>query len=177
MIGTLRYSSAYGAWRCIFGPTRLYSTRPTYASPTDEYGIPVRPTWSVHELLSSYPKPTISPSNLEKLHVLSALVPPQEGTPEHKRLVHEIQNLVKLVEAVKLVDTNQLGTTDTAHQNDIPDGRIWAEGTGIDLDRQDKSEVDREDGQMEPASGRYLLSKAARTSNGLYVVDSDGNRR
>ena len=133
---------------------------------TDEDAIPVRPTWSVNELLSSYPKPTISPATLEHLHTLSALIPPEEGSPEHAKLTEEIQDLVKLVEAVKLVNTDSVDVG-----NGVPDGRIWAEGTGIDLDAEpipaDENEV----------QGRDLLKYAKNVSpEGLYLVDSERSK-
>jgi hypothetical protein len=133
---------------------------------TDDDGIPVRPTWSVNKLLSSYPKPTISPATLKHLHTLSALIPPEEGSHEHGKLTEEMQDLVKLVEAVKLVNTDSV-----CDENGIPDGRIWAEGTGIDLDAEpipvDGNEV----------QGRDLLKYAKNVSpEGLYLVDSDRPR-
>ncbi|KAF9782603.1 hypothetical protein BJ322DRAFT_162538 [Thelephora terrestris] len=133
---------------------------------TDEDGIPIRPTWSVNELLSSYPKPTISPAKLKHLHTLSALIPPEEGSPEHAKLTEEMQDLVKLVEAVKLVNTDSVDDG-----NGIPDGRIWAEGTGIDLDAEpipvDENEV----------RGRDLLKYSKNVSpEGLYLIDSDRSK-
>ena len=133
---------------------------------TDEHGIPIRPTWSVNELLSSYPKPTISPATLKHLHTLSALIPPEEGSPEHAKLTEEMQDLIKLVEAVKLVNTDSVGDG-----NGIPDGRVWAEGTGIDLDAEpitvDENEV----------QGRDLLKYAKNVSpEGLYLIDSDRSK-
>ena len=155
-------------------PTRLtrlnssLSSKPTLHTEveTDENAIPIRPTWSVNELLSSYPRPAISPATLKHLHALSALIPPEEGSPEHAKLTEEIQDLVKLVEAVKLVDTKSVGNT-----NDIPDGRIWAEGTGIDLEAEpipvDKDEV----------QGRGLLKYAKNVSpEGLYLIDSNRSK-
>ena len=133
---------------------------------SDEDGIPTRPTWSVNDLLSSYPRPTISPATLKHLHALSALIPPEEGSPEHAKLTEEMQDLVKLVEAVKLVNTESVGD-----ENGIPDGRIWAEGTGIDLEAEpipvDENEV----------QGRGLLEYAQNVSpEGLYLIDSDRSR-
>ena len=155
-------------------PTRLarlgssLSSKPTLRADveTDEDGIPVRPTWSVNELLSSYPKPTISPATLKHLHMLSALIPPEEGSPEHAKLTEEMQDLVKLVEAVKLVNTESVGD-----ENNVPDGRIWAEGTGIDLDAE-SAPVDENQVQ-----GRGLLKYAKNVSpEGLYLIDSDRSR-
>lgn len=134
---------------------------------TDSCGIPLRPTWSVNELLSSYPKPTISPAKLKRLHELSALIPPQEGTLEHAKLTSEMENLVKLVEAVKTVamadETAGLG---------VPDGRIWDARNGIVLEH-DMAEGGGGGGSV---NGRALLSSAARTEDGLYVVDADRTR-
>jgi len=130
---------------------------------TDEHGIPVRPTWSVNELLSSYPKPTISPATLKHLHTLSALIPPEEGSLEHAKLTEEMQDLVKLVEAVKLVNTDSVDDG-----NGVPDGRIWAEGTGIDIDAEPNPTDENE------VQGRDLLKYAKNVSQeGLYLIDSD----
>ncbi|KAI0637932.1 hypothetical protein C8Q77DRAFT_1153627 [Trametes polyzona] len=136
---------------------------------TDSTGIPLKATWSVNELLSSYPRPTISPATLKRLHELSALIPPEEGTKEHSRLTREVEDLVKLVEAVKLVDVSE--AVDDA-QHVVPDGRIWAEGEGIDLDAAPLTESDG----SESAHGTALLKHASRTLEGLYVVEADKPR-
>lgn len=129
---------------------------------TDDCGIPLQPTWSVHDLLSSYPKPKLSPSTLTHLHRLSALTPPEEGTPEHAKLTSELEDLIKLVEAVKLVDCSELQADQEG--NKIPDGRILPKGVGIDLNGGSVEEV---------KDGRELLKHAARTEDGFYVVDAD----
>ncbi|KAF8076088.1 hypothetical protein FPV67DRAFT_396838 [Lyophyllum atratum] len=124
---------------------------------TDECGIPLKPTWSVHELLSSYPKPTLLSSTLTRLHELSALKPPAEGTPEHAKLKREMEELIRLVEAVKLVDTE--GVHPTGHcgkSGGTPDQHLLS--------------ANRE------ASGRNLLQHASRTSAGFYVVDAERKR-
>jgi hypothetical protein len=128
---------------------------------TDSYGLPLHPTWSVNDLLSSYPTPTITPSTLKRLHELSALIPPAEGTPEHDILKREMENLVKLVEAVKLVNHS-----DGLGEGQIPDGRVWAEGTGV-------RPVDTQATADYKVTGSALLGFASRTSDGLYVVDAD----
>lgn len=129
---------------------------------TDDCGIPLNPTWSVHDLLNSYPKPKLSSETLKKLHRLSALTPPEEGTPEHAKLTSELEDLIKLVEAVRLVDCSELKSEDDSK---IPDGRILPRGVGIDLSGIGIEEV--KDG------GRELLKHAARTQDGFYVVDAD----
>ncbi|KAI0723038.1 hypothetical protein C8Q76DRAFT_794020 [Earliella scabrosa] len=129
----------------------------------DTTGIPLKPTWSVNELLSSYPRPSISPHTLQRLHELSALLPPTEGTPEHVKLTQEIEELVKLVEAVKLVDVSQVAEDDS-----VPDGRIWASGEGVRLDDEAFARAG-----ADAVDGRSLLTHASRTTDGLYVVETD----
>lgn len=133
--------------------------------PTDNFGIPLKPTWSVNELLSSYPTPTITPATLKRLHELSALVPPEEHTQEYATLKREMEGLVKLVEAVKLADLNR-GDGSVAKDGDIPDGRIWAEASGI---QSLPPQVDIP-GEI---TGAGLLQFAERTTDGLYIVDAD----
>ena len=133
----------------------------------DQTGIPLKPTWSVNELLSSYPRPTISPATLKRLHELSALIPPAEGTAEHAKLTREMENLVKLVEAVKLVDVSGM-----TKDGSVPDGRIWASGEGVKLD----AESFTASGDAYAEEGRALLGHASRTMNGFYVVETDKPR-
>ncbi|KAK2466445.1 hypothetical protein APHAL10511_002087 [Amanita phalloides] len=122
---------------------------------TDTCGIPLKPTWSVYELLSSYPKPAISSATLKHIHELSALIPPEEGTPEYEKMQQELGELVKLVEAVKLVDTDGVQFTRRDYEED------W-----------DRTMEKAADGEM----GQSLLVHASRTAEGLYIVDADRTR-
>ena len=130
---------------------------------TDSCGIPLQPTWSVNDLLSSYPISKISSSTLNRLYELSALISPAEGTLEHDILKREMEDLVKLVEAVKLVDASE-GLGETGGREQISDGR--AEGTGI-------SPVNVQAKANGEVTGSELLRFAGRTSDGFYVVDAD----
>ncbi|KAN0127483.1 hypothetical protein V8E53_014695 [Lactarius tabidus] len=146
---------------------RHYTASPTKYPPlveTDDCAIPLKPTWSVDDLLSSYPRPTISSPALDRLHVLSALIPPEEGTPEHANLIRELEDLVKLVESVRLFNV----PSDSAPTQAVTDARVWAENIGIDLQKVPSGAHDRE--ALDPAE---LLSRASRTENGLYVMHSD----
>ena len=133
----------------------------------DQTGIPLKPTWSVNKLLSSYPRPTISPSTLKRLHELSALMPPAESAPEHAKLTREMEELVRVVEALKPVDVS--GVTE---QGSVLDRRIWASGEGVLLD----AEAFATSGDANTAEGRALLTHASRTMDGLYVVEADKPR-
>ncbi|KAF8843167.1 hypothetical protein BDN67DRAFT_964817 [Paxillus ammoniavirescens] len=130
---------------------------------TDACGIPLKPTWSVRELLSSYPSPSISSATLKRLHELSALVPPTEGTPEYDLMKKELEELVRLVEAVKFIKAEDSAV------GSIPDGRIWAEGSGIPLTKV-------VDAKNDEVHGRELLKHASRTIDGMYIVETDRKR-
>ncbi|KAF9452170.1 hypothetical protein P691DRAFT_805360 [Macrolepiota fuliginosa MF-IS2] len=133
---------------------RSYSSKPK----TDEYGIPFEPTWSVAGLLSSYQKPSISSRILIRLHELAALESPQEGTPQFESLKGEMSELVRLVEAVKLVDTQGI----------------------VVAARWDTEDADKRNAELAPhviPEGQELLRHASRTQDGFYLVDADRKRK
>lgn len=125
---------------------------------TDACGIPLKPTWSLRELMSSYPSPSLSPATFYRLHELSALIPPKKGTPEYDTTKNELDELVRLVEAVKLVNV------DAQMDSSIPDGRVWAQDTGIPLTKEPLDEEVQDAG---------LLHHANRTLEDMYVVETD----
>ncbi|KAJ7367997.1 hypothetical protein DFH08DRAFT_676993 [Mycena albidolilacea] len=133
---------------------RVFSSLPRRIVETDSCGIPRRPTWSVNELLSSYPAPSLAPETLKHLHNLSALVPPEEGTSEYGKLKAELEELIRLVEAVKMVDTEDV----SAFERNDPDKAAAELKASHELPSED---------------GRSLLKYAARTRGGFYVVDAD----
>lgn len=140
----------------IRAPSVLWKAHSTLPK-ADKYGIPLKPTWSVNELLSSYPKPSVSSQTLTRLHELSALVPPAEGTAKEVRLKEQMSELVRLVEAVKLIDTQ---------------GVSFAT-------RWDEEDADRRNAELPPiavSEGQELLKHAARTKEGFYLVDADRRR-
>ena len=155
----------FPACRCFSRTSSLRHNSSSSVTPrvdhgTDSLGIPLKPTWSVNDLLSSYPKPTISSATLSRLHDLSALIPPEEGTQEHAKLKHELEELIRLVEAVKLVNT---------------DGVVY-EHWGPELG--DGAEPTSEPAKEEESAttGRNLLQHASRTEDGFYVVEADRRR-
>ncbi|KAH8830625.1 hypothetical protein DL96DRAFT_1707434 [Flagelloscypha sp. PMI_526] len=111
--------------------------------------MPLQRTWSVHKLLESYPSPVLSSDTINKLHRLSALKPPEEHTPEFTRLKVELEQLVKLVEAVKLVDTS-----------------------GVEIAPRPPIQEDQIDNDEDIPLGRKLLelSESARKEEGFYAV-------
>ena len=73
---------------------------------------------------------------------------------------------IELVEAVKLVDMGFVGD-----EEGVPDGRIWVEGVGIDLDAEPIPAMGNE------VEGRDLLKYAKNVSQeGLYLIDSDRSK-
>jgi Asp-tRNA(Asn)/Glu-tRNA(Gln) amidotransferase C subunit len=153
--------------RCFSKPFRLDNSASRHLSKrflktsSDQCGIPTEPTWSVDKLLSSYSKPTLSSSTLTRLHQLSALIPPLEGTPEHEILKQEMEEIIRLVEAVRLVDTQGVHPSSHCKQPDVDEV----------LPTHTKTPNTSE----EEVRGRCLLEHAARTQDGFYVVDA--NRR
>lgn len=84
----------------------------------------------------------------------------------------ELEELVLLVEAVKLVDTSDVG--EAVGDEGIPDGRVWPDDQGMVLSSNTR-EVEFEDKEGE--TGTELLKHAAVTKNGLYVVEADRRRK
>ncbi|KAJ7499218.1 hypothetical protein FB451DRAFT_1204674 [Mycena latifolia] len=141
---------------CRLVARRVFSTLPKPGVETDSSGIPLRPAWSVNELLSSYPTPSLAPHALRRLHELSALLPPEENTPEYDRLKAGLEELIRLVEAVKLVNTEDV----TAFGSEAPGS-------------QSKAAESNQPQERLPNDGRSLLQHAARTHEGFYIVDAD----
>jgi hypothetical protein len=74
----------------------------------------------------------------------------------------ELRELLRLVEAVKLVDTSSL---DYAKQPGRLDSRIWVESRGMDLDAPPAN-------HLSEAHGQALLKHAKRHIDGQYVVET-----
>ena len=137
-------------------------------SAVDELGVPLSATWSVKELLSTYPAPSLSHDTLARLHRLSSLNPPAPESPELESLRLELQELLRLVEAVKLVDTSI--TPGGTEHSEIPDSRIWAEERGLDLYAPDAQ-------HLKEAHGEALLKHAKKHVDGQYVVETNAKTR
>ena len=122
----------------------------------DSCGIPVQPTWSVHRLLESYACPKLSSTTIDRLYELSALAPPKKDTLQYEKMKKDLEDMVKLVEAVKQVNTNGVPLT----------GR----GEEEDGDRMQQNSL------FEGEHGQTLLNYAARTENRFYAVDAERKR-
>ncbi|KAF8803795.1 hypothetical protein BYT27DRAFT_7195137 [Phlegmacium glaucopus] len=122
----------------------------------DSCGIPLQPTWSVHQLLESYTSPKLSPTTIDRLYELSALAPPKRHTLQYEKMKRDLEDMVKLVEAVKQVNTNEVC--------------LAGRGEKEDGDRTQQNL------QFEEERGKSLLKYAARTENGLYIVDAERKR-
>ncbi|KAJ8522999.1 hypothetical protein ONZ45_g520 [Pleurotus djamor] len=141
--------------RCLDRRTISSNTQNLSSTETDSLGIPLRPTWSVNDLLSSYPKPSIDHTILEQLHKLAALKLPDHGSEEYHKIKRDLEEMVRLVEAVKLVDTDGVELAEavvSGHPEDVEETR-----------------------EQDP-HGRDLLKFAKRTREGYYVVDTDARQ-
>ncbi|KZT62146.1 hypothetical protein CALCODRAFT_463181 [Calocera cornea HHB12733] len=144
----------------------------------DELGIPTKPTWSVQDQIAASPHSAISPKTLAHLHKLSALIAPAVGTQKYQKLKTELQNMVRLVEAVKEVDVSSVTV-----EGEVPDGRIWQTGRGMELKGYSPEETEiraqdtkRGNKDEKMAEGTELLYHAERTIWRFYVVENDRER-
>jgi len=122
----------------------------------DSCGIPIQPTWSVHQLLESYASPKLSPATIDRLYELSALVPPKKHTLQYENMKKDLENMVKLVEAVKQMNTNGVSLT----------------GRGEKEDGDRTQQILQFGGEH----GQTLLKYATCTENDLYTVEAERKR-
>ena len=140
---------------CAISSRNSWRTKSTFSIPlheTDSCGLPLRPTWSVTQLLSSYHSPTLSTTTVNRLYELSSLVPPGEGSSNYNALKQNLEGMIKLVEAVRLVDTSDLL-----------------------VGRSEQEDMDLVAPQTTPSGeiGQVLLKHASRISDRFYVVNSE----
>lgn len=152
-----RRSLAHCKTKRAHSSTRFSSRLPP---PTDDLGLPLSPTWSVHKLIGSYPSPTLSDATLRRLYDSAALLAPKSDTHAFEEVKKEMEDLIRLVEAVKMAP----GDDDA--KGPPPDGRVWPSGRGI-IPLEDIVESE----ETKLPSGRELLKHAPRTVNGYYLVD------
>jgi len=106
---------------------------------------------------------------------LAALVPPEKGTEGFDKLKKELEDLVRVVEAVRVASGVENGGAIVAEGNEkgMADGRIWPKDHGVVF--QDEEELDRK-GTTTPPQGRELLELTRRTKGEFYVVDSSKSK-
>jgi Asp-tRNA(Asn)/Glu-tRNA(Gln) amidotransferase C subunit len=107
----------------------------------------------VKDQLASLPLPSITSDKFIKLHHAAALKPPEEHSLEFSRLKSDLEEMVRLVEAVKLVDTSKvtIKATNEIHFDDL----------NSDQPLSKKLE-----------GGRLLLQHANQTVDGYYIVEA-----
>lgn len=145
-------------------PTMFPTLRRAVPKSFTPFKLP-RPSWSVNDLLSTYPVPELSSAALVRLHKSSALVPPSESSKEFTQLKSEMQELIRLVEAVKLVDTTAVKD---AERGAVSDGKIWAQNRGININPPQDTRANTE----KRSSGRELLKHASKSVDGYFVVET-----
>jgi Asp-tRNA(Asn)/Glu-tRNA(Gln) amidotransferase C subunit len=149
---------------------RRYSTRPIIAD-----AIPSKPTWSVRELIDSMPEPKLEHETLQKLHDLSALHLPPRDSAEYKTLKKDMENLVRLVDAVRVADFENAGPV-------LDDSQLAKDemlGHMVMFDHEQMLEEDDRKTQDEipGGSGRELLSHAQDSRRHLYHVPLPNSAR
>jgi hypothetical protein len=138
----------------------------------DEFGIPIKPTWSVRSLLASYPSPSINDETFNKLHRLAALRAPEKDSKEREVLREEMEGLVRLVGAVRIAKVNG---ENTGEEQGLVDGRIYPLPQTIELGYKAKDEH-LDGAEAELPNGRELL-RHSRTANQTAYVLPDLSKR
>ena len=115
------------------------------------------------------------------MYQLSALIPPDENTLEFANVKQELEQMVRLIEAVKFVDTATIVATTAILESEegdslssIPDGRVCATEKGMALSSNTR-DVEFEETDIE--SGTVLLKYASRKTLGMYIVETEKQRR
>lgn len=139
--------------------------------PVDGDGIPLAATYSFTAFLSSLPSPQLTDEQYIHLHKLAALVPPSKGTSDFKSSKLKFQDMIRLVEGVRQVESNpNLSDLELETDKRVSDSRIWPEGEGIPLDWDRDTRETLEDKESSH-DGRTLLKLASNThSAGYYIV-------
>jgi hypothetical protein len=169
---TTRELPSSGSCRHLYGGSE--SAKESKHVEVDEFGIPIKPTWSVRSLLASYPSPSINDETFDKLHRLAALRAPEKDSKDREVLREEMEGLVRLVGAVRIAEVNgeKMG-----EEQGLVDGRIYPLPQTIELGRKTKDEhLDGAEELPELPNGRVLL-KHSRTANQTAYVLPDLSKR
>lgn len=156
---------------CSRYSTSTPNTTTTTNFDADELGLPKNPTWSVNDLLNSYPPAELADETLSHLHNAAALLPPERDTEDFQKIKRDMANLIKLVEAVRIAPVSPTSTSSHDSSEKQPDGRIWPEGRSIDLRDYTTYEVDKQSSST-PPEGRELMNRAYKSQDGYYLVQS-----
>lgn len=145
---------------------RSYSTQAHPSAFTDDQlCIPAEPTWSLIELeekaveAARQSAQPIDDALLDKLCRLSALQPPSSAEKREK-LKEELADMVKLVEAVRYIDTSSVHDAEALRHT----AAIWPKQESIRFRTGD-------DHASETLSHEQLLQLAKRTLQNSYVID------
>ena len=117
-------------------------------------------SWSIKELLQSYPAPKVDDKTLNRLHKLAALKPPKAGSEEFESLRRELEDMIRLVEAVKTIEIPDTPATGTF------DGRVWPDSQGLQFD----DSIAESHGKKAP-HGRDLLKHSSAANDEFYLVE------
>jgi len=95
----------------------------------------------------------LSATTLNRLYELSSLVPFDEGTQNYNAVKESLEEMIKLVEAVRLVETSRVSLAGRGEKEDADLGTPRTVPSG--------------------GAGQELLKHASRKSDQFYVVDSE----
>lgn len=155
----------------------------------DADGIPLKRTWSLRSLMAEQPRVELSAAQFRHLHKLSGLTVPDMSAPESVRLKQELEEMLRLVEAVKTCPLLHDSKAVAKSSQQVPDGRVWPAGRGmqvaLDWDpvtwgqtaakhrpQQQQQPEDSPAGNNATESDNILLKLAKKSREGYFVAAS-----
>lgn len=165
---TIRHTGRHSLNRCLSrlalasNGHRFYVSDPLRPDvEVDELGLPIKHEVSASTNRYYNPDPvSLNRAQLVKLHKLSALTPPEEGSAEETKLLQELGHLIGLMDVVKDVNLPQNPKDLSELLKSFGQSEQVFDGTNM---AREKPSGD------EGLQGRDLLQYAARTERGLYV--------
>lgn len=157
-------------------PVRIVHRRKTTQSKAkytdEELAIPKERVWSVHQLLekNSLQTKELSDEELDRLYRLAALQP-ASSEDDRANMKAELREIIRLVDAVKHVDTSSVSTEEAMHS------MLWPTDQSLRLHDAETSSNVKPNEQMRTDDGtgalprEKLLQLARRTLGKTYVVD------
>lgn len=137
--------------------------------------LPRGSRWSIRRLLESQPRVNLSSHQLQHLYKLSALNPPAQDSQAEQSIKAELEEMIRLVEAVRRAPSSSLKSVEAAQQETgqtLPDGRVWPEGHGMPLELDWGTPSKSKTQSTDEISPSHILKLAKKTHKGFYTAPS-----
>lgn len=154
---------------------RLSSSKsppPAHRYTDEELCVPKERSWSIHDLLdrNALQAKELNDEELDKLYRLAALQPASSDT-ERAKIKDALKDMIRLVDAVKHVDTSSITAEEAMHSTVWPKDqslRLHDANPARHLKPGDETQTDDGTGAL---PREKLLNLARRTLGHAYIVD------